>query len=140
MDGTIRFFLMYSPRWLFLWPGALLIASGVLACAVALPGLSLFGVTFDVHTLLVGCLAILMGCQSVLFAIFARTFAVTEGLMPEDARLNRFFEIFYLERGLLLGSGAFAVGMLLILRAVQLWAAVGWARSTTRPRWLGDPG
>jgi hypothetical protein len=139
-DGwrTIRFFLMYSPRWLFLWPGGLLIACGLLACAVALPGLSLFGVTFDVHTLLVGCLAILMGCQSVLFAIFARTFAVTEGLMPEDARLNRFFEIFYLERGLLLGGGAFAAGILLIARAVQLWAAVDLGRLDypTTMRWV----
>jgi glycosyltransferase involved in cell wall biosynthesis len=129
-DGwrTIRFFLMYSPRWLFLWPGGLLIASGLLAAAVALPGLTIGGATFDVHTLLVGCLAILMGYQSVLFAIFARTFAVTEGLMPEDPRLNRFFQVFYLERGLLLGAGAFALGLVLILRAVQLWAAVDLGR------------
>jgi glycosyltransferase involved in cell wall biosynthesis len=125
-DGwrTVRFFLMYSPRWLFLWPGGLLIGLGLLAAAVALPGLTLFGVTFDAHTLLVGSLAILLGYQSVLFALFARTFAVTEGLMPPDPRLSRFFEHVYLERGLLLGFGSFASGLLFILGAVRHWAVL----------------
>jgi hypothetical protein len=125
-DGwrTLRFFLMYSPRWLFLWPGALLIAFGLAASLVALPGLTLFGVQFDAHTLLVGSLAILMGYQSVLFALFARTFAVTEGLMPPDRRLERFFTHVYLERGLLAGTASFITGVALIFGAVRHWAAV----------------
>jgi glycosyltransferase involved in cell wall biosynthesis len=125
-DGwrTVRFFLMYSPRWLFLWPGGLLIGFGLLAAAVALPGMTLFGVTFDAHTLLVGSLSILLGYQSVLFALFTRTFAVTEGLMPPDPRLSRFFELVYLERGLLLGFGALAIGLMFILGAMRHWAVL----------------
>jgi hypothetical protein len=86
--------------------------------------MTLFGVTFDAHTLLVGSLSILLGYQSVLFALFARTFAVTEGLMPPDPRLSRFFELVYLERGLLLGFGALAVGLMFILGAIRHWAVL----------------
>ena len=85
-DGwrTLRFFLMYSPRWLFLIPGALLILLGLLGYGLAMPGLTLWGMTFDVHTLLFASLGILCGYQSILFAIFTKAFAISEGLLPED--------------------------------------------------------
>ena len=122
-DGwrTLRFFLMYSPRWLFVVPGAILIALGVLGYAVAMPGLTINGVTFDAHTLLFASLAILCGYQSVLFAIFSKTFAISEGLMPEDPRLTRFFKLMYLERGLILSAVGLLVGLGLLLAAVQEW-------------------
>jgi hypothetical protein len=126
-DGwrTVRFFLMYSPRWLFLVPGLALIGLGVLGYLLALPRLRLFGVTFDAHTLLVSSLAILLGYQSLLFAVFTKTFAVTEGLMPEDRRVTRFFEVAYLERGLGLGALALAAGLALLGTAVAQWSAAG---------------
>ena len=74
---------------------------------VALPGLNIAGVTFDAHTLLFSSLAILMGYQSILFAICAKTFAINEGLLPKDSRINRFFKMIYLERGLAIGTLAF---------------------------------
>lgn len=126
-DGwrTVRFYLMYSPRWLFLIPGLSAIALGLLAWLLALPGASLFGVHFGAHTLLVGSLALLLGYQSILFAIFTKTFAVTEGLMPVDARLTRFFEVAYLERGLVAGALAVAIGLGLIGSAAGEWRALG---------------
>ena len=122
-DGwrTLRFFLMYSPRWLFVMPGAALILLGILGYAIAMPGLTINGVTFDAHTLLFASLAILCGYQSVLFAIFSKTFAVSEGLMPEDPKLNRFFKVMYLERGLILSGLGLLVGLGLLLAAVQQW-------------------
>jgi hypothetical protein len=122
-DGwrTLRFFLMYSPRWLFVVPGAVLIALGVLGYAVAMPGLRINGVTFDAHTLLFASLAILCGYQSVLFAIFSKTFAISEGLMPEDPKLNRFFSVMYLERGLMLSGLGLLAGIGLLVAAVQQW-------------------
>jgi hypothetical protein len=68
---------------------------------VALPGLRVLGVTFDAHSLLVSSLAVLLGYQAVVFAILAKTFGVTEGLLPDDPRIRRFFEVARLERGLL---------------------------------------
>src|SRR5205085_3538894 len=111
-DGwrTLRFFLIFSPRWLFLAPGVVLVLLGLVGYAVALPGLNIGGITFDAHTLLFSSLAILMGYQSVLFAICAKTFAITEGLLPKDPRVDRFFNVIYLERGLAIGAMGFLIG------------------------------
>jgi hypothetical protein len=122
-DGwrTLRFFLLYSPRWLFLVPGLLLVALGGLGYALALPGAEISGLRFDAHTLLVASLAVLLGYQSILFAIFSKTFAVTTGLVPEDRRVERFFEIVNLERGLVLGAGSLIGGVALLMAAVLQW-------------------
>ncbi len=126
-DGwrTLRFFLIYSPRWLFHLPGVLLIVLGLVGYALALPGVSLAGVTFDAHTLLFASLAIMCGYQAILFAIFSKTFAIGEGLMPEDPHLTRFFQVMNLERGLLLAVGALVVGVGLLLAAVNAWRQAG---------------
>ena len=126
-DGwrTIRLFLIYSPRWLFLIPGILLICLGLFGYAIALPGLTMNGVTFDAHTLLFASLAILCGYQSVLFAIFTKTFAISEGLLPEDPRMNRFFEVVNLERGLIVSSTALCIGLVLLMTAVAQWRMTG---------------
>jgi glycosyltransferase involved in cell wall biosynthesis len=126
-DGwrTLRFFLMYSPRWLFLIPGMLLILLGLLGYAVAMPGLKIGGLTFDAHTLLFGSLFMLCGYQSILFAIFTKTFAISEGLLPPDPRMNRLFKRVNLERGLILGTGAFLIGLALLGSAINQWRIAG---------------
>lgn len=126
-DGwrTLRFFLMYSPRWLFLFPGALLVVLGLVGAAIALPGTTIKGVTFEAHTLLFSCLALLVGYQAILFAVFTKVFAITEGLMPEDARLNRFFEVVDLEKGLLGGAVALMIGLVLLGVSVNQWRLTG---------------
>src|SRR6266850_3121035 len=79
------------------------------------------GVTFDAHTLLFSSLFILLGYQSVLFAVFAKTFAISEGLLPANRRMMRFYELVNLEKGLLIGLGAFLFGLVLLLAAVNQW-------------------
>ena len=69
-----------------------LIVLGLIGYAIAMPGVTIGGVTFDAHTLLFASLAILCGYQSVLFAIFSKTFAISEGLLPEDRRMTRYFQ------------------------------------------------
>lgn len=88
----LRFLLLYSPRWLFLYPGTLLMLLGGLTGLWLLPGPRVIGgVVFDVHTLLYAATAVLLGFQAASFAIFAKVFAITAGLLPEDARLNKLF-------------------------------------------------
>ena len=122
-DGwrTLRFFLVFSPRWLFLIPGFLLAALGAIGYAVALPGLQINGVTFDAHTLLFSSLAMLLGYQSILFAVCAKTFAVNERLLPKDPHLERFFQWIYLERGLAIGALALLAGLILLGDSVWQW-------------------
>ncbi|MDP6977473.1 MAG: glycosyltransferase family 2 protein [Myxococcota bacterium] len=126
-DGwrTVRFFLMYSPRWLFLIPGLFLIAGALAGTLAAYSSSPVFGIDFGPHTLLVSSLAILLGYQSILFAIFSKTFAISEGLMPEDPRVIRFFEVVNLEKGLVIGGLSFLVGLGLISKTATAWWASG---------------
>lgn len=126
-DGwrTLRFFMIYSPRWLFLLPGFALIALGLLGYALAMPGVKIMGATLDAHTLLFASVAILCGYQSILFALFTKTFAISEGLMPEDPRLNRFYELVNLEKGLIFGGVLFLVGVALLCCAIFQWYQAG---------------
>jgi glycosyltransferase involved in cell wall biosynthesis len=122
-DGwrTLRFLLMYCPRWLFFLPGVLLFLLGLVGYAVALPRLVIFGVRFDAHTLLVASLAMLLGYQSVLFALFTKTFAVSEGLLPSDPRLEKFFHRVTLEGGLVVAVVLMVGGLVLIGGAFEQW-------------------
>jgi hypothetical protein len=122
-DGwrTLRFFLIFSPRWLFLLPGCLLVLFGLLGYGLALPAVKVGVVTFDAHTLLFASLAMLLGYQSILFSIFAKTFAINEGLLPKDPQLDGFFKVMYLERGLILGLLGLLAGVSLLGAAVWQW-------------------
>lgn len=129
-DGwrTLRFFLMCSPRWLFLWPGLALVFTGLCGYAIALPGVAIGPMHFDAHTLLFATLFILCGYQSVLFAIFARTFAYTEGILPVNRNLLRFYKVLNLERGLVIAGLAMLVGTGLLLAAINQWRLAGFGR------------
>lgn len=129
-DGwrTLRFFLICSPRWLFVYPGLLLLALGALGFGVAMPGLTFFGATFDAHTLLFASLALMVGYQAVLFGWLARTLAAREGFLPETELLGWLREALSLERGLIFGSGALLAGIGLLLAAVAQWQAAGFGR------------
>jgi glycosyltransferase involved in cell wall biosynthesis len=117
----LRFFLMYSPRWLFLIPGMLLIALGIIGYGLAMPRITLSGMTFDVHTLLFSSLGIICGYQSILFAVFTKAFAVSVGLLPEDPRITRFFNLVNLERALVAGAASMIVGLGFLGIAVNHW-------------------
>lgn len=119
----LRFLLMYSPRWLFLYPGIVLILIGLAGCALLLPGPRIFhGVGFDVHTLLYAFVFVLLGFQFVAFAMFTKIFAITEGLLPPDPRLNRAFRWITLETGLLFGGSLIVIGVIASFLAVSNWA------------------
>lgn len=125
-DGwrSIRFFLLYSPRWLFLFPGFLLIIIGLISGAFLLSGpVSIGNITFDAHTLLYSAVAILIGSQSVLFSAFTKVFAVHEGLLPDDDRLEKLFRIFSLEKGLILGGAFTLAGFAFSIYALSDWGA-----------------
>ena len=127
-DGwrTLRFFLLYSPRWLFLYPGALLMLLGFMVGGWLLPGQrSIGGVTFDAHTLLYAAGAVLLGFQSVAFAIFCKLLGISQGLLPPDPRVERFCRYVTLERGLVVGIALLALGLGGSLWGVHMWGQAG---------------
>src|SRR5439155_6575577 len=89
-DGwrTLRFFLMVAPRWLFLEPGRLLMLLGLVGFALALPGVRVHGVHFSSHTLVISSMLVIVGYQAILFAISVKTFAISQGIMPRDQRID----------------------------------------------------
>lgn len=126
-DGwrTLRFFLLYSPRWLFLVPGIALIFLGLVGYAIALPGIRFRGIHFDVHTLLFASLAVICGYQSILFAVFTKVFAISEDLLPPDPILTKAFRVIKLETGLVVGAVAMVVGAYFLFSAMAIWRATG---------------
>lgn len=125
-DGwrTLRFFMLYSPRWLFLVPGAFLMAVGTLGYGIAMPGVHIGRIVFDVHTLLFASLALIAGYQSIVFALFTKVFAISERLLPPDFRLTRLFATVKLEHGLLAGAVGMLGGLGLLTGAVSQWWVV----------------
>jgi glycosyltransferase involved in cell wall biosynthesis len=126
-DGwrTLRFFLMCSPKWLFFLPGVLLLLSGLFLGAIALQNVKIGPATFDAHTLLFASLSFILGYQAVVFAIMTKAFAVSEGILPKDFRLLRFFSIATLERGLIFGAVGMILGLSMLGYAVFYWSEVG---------------
>jgi hypothetical protein len=110
----LRFLLLYSPRWLFLYPGAVLALVGLVASAVLLP-------TPRVHTLVYAAMLVVIGFQTIVFAAFTKIFAINEGLLPPDRRLDRVFRVVTLEVGLALGVVMVAAGIAGSLYALAVW-------------------
>jgi len=125
-DGwrTLRFFLLYSPRWLFLYPGLALMLVGTLLGLWLLPAPRTLGnVTFDVHTMVYAAAFVLLGFQAVAFAVFTKIFAISEGLLPPDPTLDKLFRYINLEVGLVLGALLVAGGLGTSLYSVGDWGA-----------------
>jgi glycosyltransferase involved in cell wall biosynthesis len=119
----LRFLLLYSPRWLFLYPGIFLMGLGmVISTLLVLGPITLAGRTFDIHTLLYSAMAIVLGYQAILFAVFTKIFAISEGLMPEDQRLQRVFRYIRLETGLAIGGILFLLGIGLTSYTYWAWS------------------
>lgn len=131
----LRSLLMYSPRWLFLYPGLAMIALGLAGCGWLLPKPAIIGnIGFDVHTLLYAFVAIELGAQFVAFAIFTKVFAISAGLLPQDARLNRALRHVTLETGLIVGTLLTLAGLGGSALAVSDWGRASFG--ALDPSWM----
>ena len=136
----LRFLLLYSPRWLFLLPGLLLVLIGATLILWLLPGPRVaFGATWDVHSILGGAAMVLVGTQAVFFGVCAKIFGVTEGLLPKDPVLESLFDKWVtLETGLAGSALALLAGAWLVGHVLLDWSAAGFhdlAYSDTM-RWM----
>jgi len=125
-DGwrTLRFFLLYSPRWLYGVPGIGLGLIGLLLSLLVYGNVSVGGAVFDAHTLLFASLFIILGYQSLMFGAFTKVFAIGERLMPLDDRSKSLFKVFTLEKGAAVGGVILLVGLFLLGAAIRKWWSV----------------
>lgn len=122
----LRFLLLFSPRWLFLYPGAAFLAAGFVFGMWLLMGPQrVRTITLDVHSLIYASLAMVIGFQAICFAICTKVFAISEGLLPEDPKLNILFRYITLEVGLMVGAILVIIGLGGSASAVFLWESAG---------------
>jgi glycosyltransferase involved in cell wall biosynthesis len=118
----LRFLLLFSPVWLFFYPGLALLLFGVLGMAWLVPMTrSAFGISFDVNTLVFTAAGIVCGFQAIVFYMFAKTYAIRSGLLPVDPLVTRLRDVLRLEVGLVVGAVAVVVGIALAALAVGNW-------------------
>src|SRR5438067_11944712 len=118
--------LLFSPRWLFLYPGIALFAAGLLAGAALESGPKQIGaVQFDIHTLLLAGFSCLIGYQLVVFAVFTKVFAMEQGFHPPNPTYRSMFRYVKLETGLAAGGLMLLVGIVGIVVAVRSWQSAG---------------
>jgi len=123
----LRFMLLHCPTWLFFIPGLTLLAVGLgFGCRLVAGPLVIAGVGFDTNTLLVCAMAVIVGTQVTMFALFARVFAAVHGLLPVNERLEKVFSRFSLEGGLAAGIGLIVLGLSILIAAVLLWRHLGY--------------
>jgi glycosyltransferase involved in cell wall biosynthesis len=130
-DGwrSLRLLLLYSPKWLFLYPGALLFVIGFAGMAWLVPGHRAIGnVSFDVSTLLYFALAVVVGMQALYFFLTARLYGIFAGLLPDDPRLRRVLGRLTPEVGVVVGTILVAIGLALSLYALATWNEAGFGR------------
>lgn len=121
----LRFLLLYSPRWLYLYPGIGMIAFGLLLAGLLLPGPFMVTpqVGLDVHSLLVGALSILVGVQSITFALLARRYAVLQGILPPKTAYG-WLDRLTVEHLLIAALVVLLGGAGGILYAAHIWSSV----------------
>ena len=122
----LRFLLLFSPRWLFLYPGLALLGAGIaLTTVLYFAPLYFLGAGLDIHSMLYASAAALLGMQLCLFALFARVSAQNAGLLPRRASLDRLLRALTLERGLLLGLAVALCGLFWSSAAFWQWREAG---------------
>ncbi|MDG5492657.1 glycosyltransferase family 2 protein [Psychroserpens sp. SPM9] len=121
----LRFLLLYSPKWLFLYPSLILLFFGILASiALIIKPIAIDTVFFDVHTLLYTSSMALIGFQFLVFYALTKIFAVENGLLPKSNRYNSMFKYLNLERGLIIGALLLTLGIVLSFKGLFFWESV----------------
>jgi hypothetical protein len=128
----LRFLLMFSPRWLFLYPGLALVILGAIGTAALFPGPLMLTARFglDDHTFLVSAIAILVGVQVVGFGIIARHFAAANGFLPRSQRVTALLSAMSLERGLIAALCIVCAGLCGVGWSLWQWALVDFGSLT----------
>jgi glycosyltransferase involved in cell wall biosynthesis len=124
-DGwrTLRFFLLYSPRWLFLVPGIVLMVVGLTTSLVLLTGTVFVGtIGFDFHTLVFAAALIVIGFNATAFAVLARVFASRAGLLPDKRSVQQIDRFFNLETGLMIACAMLASGIAIAVFSCWQWS------------------
>lgn len=123
----LRFLLLYSPAWLFLYPGILLFILGIVfTILLLLQPLQVLGIELDIHTMAYSATSVFIGFQLMFFFAFSRIYASMNGLLPPNKFYNYYKDKFSLEKGLILGGFFILIGIALVVTAWLSWQSVNY--------------
>ena len=129
----LRFLLLYSPRWLFLYPGIVLLGAGLILGLALMPGsIDIGSIGLDINALIYAMVMVLIGSQAIMFSVFARSFTMNEGLLPPSRGLERAFRVMTLERGILLGLLLLVIGLGFTVYSIVNWGSRDFGALVTR--------
>ena len=129
----LRFLLIYSPRWLFLYPSLVMVLFGLVVSIILAAGpVSIGGTVFDVNTLIYAATLTVVGFQGVGLALVSRRFATKANMLPVSMSSERFFRLFSLERGVALGFVLLLIGVGLAVYALTFWGDTGFGELNPR--------
>jgi glycosyltransferase involved in cell wall biosynthesis len=118
----LRFLLLYSPRWLFFYPGIILVILGILLSTFLISGPRKIGdITLDINTLMYSAFLIILGVQGILFSLFTYVFGVNSGLLPKDNLTEKFVQNISLERGIVISLSMIFLGFASSIGALIYW-------------------
>jgi glycosyltransferase involved in cell wall biosynthesis len=123
----LRFLLLFSPRWLFLYPGYILLGLGLFLGALVIRGPVQVapGVVLDIHTLLAAAMFVLVGLQAVAFAAIGRRFAIRYGFVPSSKGFEEGMRAITLERVLLAALVLVGIGLVALIWGISVWVGTG---------------
>jgi hypothetical protein len=125
----LRFLLLFSPRWLFFYPGLAMLCVGLIVGAAIIPGpLSIGAVKLDVDSLAAASALMTIGLQAILFAIFTCVYASNEGFLPPSIAVKRLRRVWTLERGLAVGAVLGLAGIAGGIASLAFWWGAAFGR------------
>jgi len=129
----LRFLLIFSPRWLFFYPGLFLMGMGaIVATLLFFNPISIQNIVFDINTMLYACIMIVVGFNTTLFSVLARVYAHRSGLLPQEPSFRRLLKVINLERGLLLSFMLLLSGGGLTIWLFLIWRRMGFGELDPR--------
>lgn len=118
----LKFLMMYSPNWTFLYPGLILSIIGLIIMAAIGLGSSQFGaVIFGINTMMYGSTILLVGVNISLFSLFTKAYALSSGFIPNSTKTMEIFEKFTVEKGVVVGSTLTSIGFIATIGAFIIW-------------------
>jgi len=122
----LRFMLLHSPRWLFVYPGLTALVLATVFFVILLFGpLEISSTRFDTNTLLVCAAGMVMGFQMLLLGLFSEVYSRVTGLLPPSNLANKILKLEPFEKGILVGGALFVAGAICLITAFVKWKSIG---------------
>lgn len=118
----LKFLMMYSPNWTFLYPGLILSIIGlIIMVAIGIGSPAIGRVNFGINTMMYGSASVLVGVNIILFSLFTKAYALHSGFIPNSTKTIENFERFTVEKGVVLGVVLTIIGLIITIMAFVIW-------------------